>query len=226
MSSRCDLNSAGLPALQACGRTGRRDGDPDVAEAAWRAGNKGPMLSGRGDGGVRGQGGVRTEPEHGHHRRSPLLTLRATPCTRRAPCRPCWACASRGSLVPGPRGPASPPGQHAGLRVGLQGVCPPREPVPLLPGHRRPAFPPGLCGVERLWRRPCSLLSAHFLLPAGLWLYLAGSSLPCLTLIGSPNFGYRSVHRDLEAQIAIVTESRALQQQFHQVGWGCGAVGV
>ncbi|KAL7989526.1 hypothetical protein Chor_012192, partial [Crotalus horridus] len=49
-----------------------------------------------------------------------------------------------------------------------------------------------------------------------LWLYLAGSSLPCLTLIGSPNFGYRSVHRDLEAQIAIVTENKALQQQFHQ----------
>ncbi|XP_062976208.1 CDP-diacylglycerol--glycerol-3-phosphate 3-phosphatidyltransferase, mitochondrial isoform X2 [Elgaria multicarinata webbii] len=50
----------------------------------------------------------------------------------------------------------------------------------------------------------------------GLWLYLAGSNLPCLTLIGSPNFGYRSVHRDLEAQVAIVTENKALQQQFHQ----------
>ncbi|XP_055971740.1 CDP-diacylglycerol--glycerol-3-phosphate 3-phosphatidyltransferase, mitochondrial [Sorex fumeus] len=50
----------------------------------------------------------------------------------------------------------------------------------------------------------------------GLWLYVPGSSLPCLTLIGSPNFGYRSVHRDLEAQIAIVTESPALQQQLHQ----------
>uniref|UniRef100_A0A6J0VBP8 CDP-diacylglycerol--glycerol-3-phosphate 3-phosphatidyltransferase n=1 Tax=Pogona vitticeps TaxID=103695 RepID=A0A6J0VBP8_9SAUR len=50
----------------------------------------------------------------------------------------------------------------------------------------------------------------------GLWLYLAGSSLPCLTLIGSPNFGYRSVHRDLEAQVAIVTENKALQQQFDQ----------
>lgn len=61
-------------------------------------------------------------------------------------------------------------------------------------------------------------VSARFLFPAGLWLYLAGSSLPCLTLIGSPNFGYRSVHRDLEAQIAIVTESQALQQQLHQVG--------
>lgn len=80
-------------------------------------------------------------------------------------------------------------------------------------------------------RRGCGggrahFLSARFLLPAGLWLYLAGSSLPCLTLIGSPNFGYRSVHRDLEAQIAIVTESRALQQQFHQVGWGCEVVGA
>lgn len=62
--------------------------------------------------------------------------------------------------------------------------------------------------------------SARFLFPAGLWLYLAGSSLPCLTLIGSPNFGYRSVHRDLEAQIAIVTENQALQQQLHQVGGG------
>ncbi|XP_048345752.1 CDP-diacylglycerol--glycerol-3-phosphate 3-phosphatidyltransferase, mitochondrial [Sphaerodactylus townsendi] len=50
----------------------------------------------------------------------------------------------------------------------------------------------------------------------GLWLYLAGSSLPCLTLIGSPNFGYRSVHRDLEAQVAIVTKNKSLQQQFHQ----------
>ncbi|XP_066472076.1 CDP-diacylglycerol--glycerol-3-phosphate 3-phosphatidyltransferase, mitochondrial [Tiliqua scincoides] len=50
----------------------------------------------------------------------------------------------------------------------------------------------------------------------GLWLYLAGSSRPCLTLIGSPNFGYRSVHRDLEAQVAIVTENKALQEQFHQ----------
>ncbi|XP_074870535.1 CDP-diacylglycerol--glycerol-3-phosphate 3-phosphatidyltransferase, mitochondrial isoform X2 [Carettochelys insculpta] len=50
----------------------------------------------------------------------------------------------------------------------------------------------------------------------GLWLYLAGSSLPCLTLIGSPNFGYRSVHRDLEAQVAIVTENHDLQLQLHQ----------
>ena len=72
--------------------------------------------------------------------------------------------------------------------------------------------------MERL-SADAHFLSARFLFPAGLWLYLAGSSLPCLTLIGSPNFGYRSVHRDLEAQIAIVTESRALQQQLHQVGW-------
>ncbi|XP_063312426.1 CDP-diacylglycerol--glycerol-3-phosphate 3-phosphatidyltransferase, mitochondrial isoform X2 [Pelobates fuscus] len=50
----------------------------------------------------------------------------------------------------------------------------------------------------------------------GLWLYPAGAALPCLTLIGSPNFGYRSVHRDLEAQIALVTENQELQQQLHQ----------
>ncbi|XP_073463013.1 CDP-diacylglycerol--glycerol-3-phosphate 3-phosphatidyltransferase, mitochondrial [Aquarana catesbeiana] len=50
----------------------------------------------------------------------------------------------------------------------------------------------------------------------GLWLYPAGKSMPCLTLIGSPNFGYRSVHRDLETQIALVTENQDLQRQLHQ----------
>lgn len=68
------------------------------------------------------------------------------------------------------------------------------------------------------------MLPLFLIFPAGLWLYLAGSDLPCLTLIGSPNFGYRSVHRDLEAQVAIVTENKALQQQLHQVSsrfWGC-----
>ncbi|KAJ8366245.1 hypothetical protein AAFF_G00365080 [Aldrovandia affinis] len=50
----------------------------------------------------------------------------------------------------------------------------------------------------------------------GLWYYLHGCDRPCLTLIGSPNFGYRSVHRDLEAQIAIVTDNRDLQTQLQQ----------
>lgn len=50
----------------------------------------------------------------------------------------------------------------------------------------------------------------------GLWYYLQGQDRPCLTLIGSPNFGYRSVHRDLEAQIAIVTENKGLQSQLQE----------
>ncbi|XP_070708091.1 CDP-diacylglycerol--glycerol-3-phosphate 3-phosphatidyltransferase, mitochondrial isoform X2 [Pempheris klunzingeri] len=50
----------------------------------------------------------------------------------------------------------------------------------------------------------------------GLWYYLQGQDRPCLTLIGSPNFGYRSVHRDLEAQIAIVTENKELQSQLQE----------
>ncbi|KAM9837492.1 CDP-diacylglycerol--glycerol-3-phosphate 3-phosphatidyltransferase, mitochondrial [Aulostomus maculatus] len=50
----------------------------------------------------------------------------------------------------------------------------------------------------------------------GLWYYLQGQDRPCLTLIGSPNFGYRSVHRDLEAQIAIVTENEELQSQLQE----------
>lgn len=54
--------------------------------------------------------------------------------------------------------------------------------------------------------------------PPGLWFYLRGQDRPCLTLIGSPNFGYRSVHRDLEAQIAIVTENQELQRRLQEVG--------
>lgn len=50
----------------------------------------------------------------------------------------------------------------------------------------------------------------------GLWYYLSGQDRPCLTLIGSPNFGYRSVHRDLEAQIAIVTDNQELQTQLQE----------
>lgn len=42
--------------------------------------------------------------------------------------------------------------------------------------------------------------------------YLPGSELPNLTLIGSSNFGERSVNRDLESQVCLVTENPALQQ--------------
>uniref|UniRef100_A0A8C8G709 CDP-diacylglycerol--glycerol-3-phosphate 3-phosphatidyltransferase n=1 Tax=Oncorhynchus tshawytscha TaxID=74940 RepID=A0A8C8G709_ONCTS len=58
---------------------------------------------------------------------------------------------------------------------------------------------------------------AHWTFHAkGLWYYLRGHVRPCLTLIGSPNFGYRSVHRDLEAQIAIVTENQELQAHLQE----------
>ncbi|XP_064471512.1 CDP-diacylglycerol--glycerol-3-phosphate 3-phosphatidyltransferase, mitochondrial-like [Ornithodoros turicata] len=50
----------------------------------------------------------------------------------------------------------------------------------------------------------------------GLWYQAPGQPKPCLTLIGSPNFGHRSVHRDLEAQVAIVTGNPDLQEQLHQ----------
>ncbi|KAI8055841.1 hypothetical protein BDF22DRAFT_672474 [Syncephalis plumigaleata] len=53
----------------------------------------------------------------------------------------------------------------------------------------------------------------------GFWLepklshHLAG---PMLTTIGSPNFGYRSFERDVEAQAWIYSENTALHQQWHQ----------
>lgn len=48
----------------------------------------------------------------------------------------------------------------------------------------------------------------------GLWLWKDGQPWPCLSLIGSPNFGFRSVHQDLEAQVAIVTTNEKLQRQL------------
>lgn len=50
----------------------------------------------------------------------------------------------------------------------------------------------------------------------GLWLWKHSRPWPCLTLVGSPNFGFRSVHQDLEAQVAIVTTNENLQKQLHQ----------
>lgn len=49
----------------------------------------------------------------------------------------------------------------------------------------------------------------------GVWYYLPGESLPTMTLIGSSNFGERSVNRDLESQVCIVTSNRALRSRLH-----------
>nr|CAG4641823.1 EOG090X08SX [Eurycercus lamellatus] len=50
----------------------------------------------------------------------------------------------------------------------------------------------------------------------GLWISFtsSGDPRPCFTLIGSPNFGYRSVYRDLETQLAIVTTNSSLRDQL------------
>lgn len=50
----------------------------------------------------------------------------------------------------------------------------------------------------------------------GLWYYKPEESLPSATFIGSPNFGYRSVYKDLEAQVALVTEDKDLKMQLHE----------
>ena len=44
--------------------------------------------------------------------------------------------------------------------------------------------------------------------------YLPDSDLPNLTLIGSSNFGERSVNRDLETQICLVTTNTKLQKNL------------
>ena len=48
----------------------------------------------------------------------------------------------------------------------------------------------------------------------GLWYYLPDSTLPDVTLIGSSNFGERSVNRDLESQICLVTVNDKLRNQL------------
>lgn len=50
----------------------------------------------------------------------------------------------------------------------------------------------------------------------GLWYYLPGSYLPDLTVIGSSNFGERSVNRDLESQVCIVTVNDELRRQLQR----------
>ncbi|XP_011498191.1 PREDICTED: CDP-diacylglycerol--glycerol-3-phosphate 3-phosphatidyltransferase, mitochondrial [Ceratosolen solmsi marchali] len=50
----------------------------------------------------------------------------------------------------------------------------------------------------------------------GLWYSLPGDQKPCFTLIGSSNFGYRSVDRDLETQIALLTKNKDLQDSLQK----------
>ncbi|XP_013199585.1 CDP-diacylglycerol--glycerol-3-phosphate 3-phosphatidyltransferase, mitochondrial isoform X2 [Amyelois transitella] len=50
----------------------------------------------------------------------------------------------------------------------------------------------------------------------GLWYYPAGSAVPWCTVVGSANLGERSARRDLEAQAAIFTTSRDLQERLHE----------
>merc|ERR1719320_498594 len=49
----------------------------------------------------------------------------------------------------------------------------------------------------------------------GLWVYEPGQDLPFATMVGSPNFGYRSVEKDLEAQLTVFTKNRSLQKALH-----------
>ncbi|KAF9958526.1 CDP-diacylglycerol--glycerol-3-phosphate 3-phosphatidyltransferase [Mortierella alpina] len=50
----------------------------------------------------------------------------------------------------------------------------------------------------------------------GLWIYPPQSELPIMTTIGSPNFGYRSIVRDLEAQLFLVTTNQGLRKSLHE----------
>jgi CDP-diacylglycerol--glycerol-3-phosphate 3-phosphatidyltransferase len=51
----------------------------------------------------------------------------------------------------------------------------------------------------------------------GLWYFPENSRSPCLTIIGSSNFSYRSVNRDLEAQFVIFSKNTNLQKKLQRV---------
>nr|CAG4640991.1 EOG090X08SX [Eulimnadia texana] len=66
----------------------------------------------------------------------------------------------------------------------------------------------------RLWEYQRNLWTFH---AKGLWISFQGSDTkPFFTLVGSPNFGYRSVYRDLETQIAVVTVNPRLREQLRE----------
>ncbi len=48
----------------------------------------------------------------------------------------------------------------------------------------------------------------------GLWAYLNEQDKPSVTVIGSTNFGLRSMNRDVEAQALVVTQNEQLQRQL------------
>lgn len=48
----------------------------------------------------------------------------------------------------------------------------------------------------------------------GIWNYSHNEKLPSLTVVGSSNYGERSVNRDLEAQICVLTRNLSLKKQL------------
>merc|ERR1712222_170389 len=61
------------------------------------------------------------------------------------------------------------------------------------------------------WQRPEWTFHAK-----GLWYSPPGEDRPVLTMVGSPNFGYRSVERDLETQMVVVTSNDGLRDRLQQ----------
>jgi len=48
----------------------------------------------------------------------------------------------------------------------------------------------------------------------GLWYSEGKDQPPCMTFVGSPNYGQRSSHRDVEAQVMVVTADKDLQERL------------
>ncbi|GMH36426.1 hypothetical protein BSKO_04294 [Bryopsis sp. KO-2023] len=89
--------------------------------------------------------------------------------------------------------------------------------------------------MAQLWKKLCSRKNLHFhpsierqileyhrdkwqFHAKGIWYTPPNETHPILTAVGSPNFGHRSVYRDIEAQAIMVTSNPELRKKlYHEV---------
>ena len=90
--------------------------------------------------------------------------------------------------------------------------------IPAVYSHLTKQFYHQICKEERvaninIWEyiRPNWTYHAK-----GIWFYEKQMPFPSMTTIGSSNYGLRSVNRDLEAQVTLLTKNKNLMGQLHQ----------
>eukprot|EP00898_Chlorokybus_atmophyticus_P006690 jgi/Chlat1/7021/Chrsp56S06702 len=93
---------------------------------------------------------------------------------------------------------------------GIPGLVPPAYSLFEQRFFEKAGRDPALSRVRIMeWARPGWTFHAK-----GIWCTLPGEELPSMTAIGSPNFGYRSLERDLENQLLVFTRNEGLRRRL------------